>query len=195
MVGWYWQRRRKLDCDLPSLLNDLKSVKTSAVTSNRFTQTEMGNNWHGFTQEENICLLFPLPRSRSTEIYNCEYNYCRDLCVSLEFMDYPPKLQATMDHNSCLKNSETFLNTMELGNQPTPYWPQSNELTENFNKSLAKLVNISIFFSGKNWKNQQHKFLLQYRTTPAKFMFGKDQKQTATFCLQTAWQTITWPCY
>jgi hypothetical protein len=28
-----------------------------------------------FTQEENICLLFPLPRSRSTEIYNCKFNH------------------------------------------------------------------------------------------------------------------------
>ena len=41
---------------------------------------------------------------------------------------------------------------MELGNQPTPYWPQSNELTENFNKILAKLVNISIFFQERTEK-------------------------------------------
>lgn len=41
---------------------------------------------------------------------------------------------------------------MELGNQPTPYWPQSNALTDNFNKSLAKLVNISFFFQERTGK-------------------------------------------
>lgn len=47
----------------------------------------------------------------------------------------------------------------------TPYWPQANGLTENFNKTLSKFMKTSKI-TRTNWRNELYKFLLAYRTTP-----------------------------
>ncbi len=47
----------------------------------------------------------------------------------------------------------------------TPRWPQANGEVERFNQPLAKTIQAAII-EGKPWRQELHRFLLSYRTTP-----------------------------
>ncbi len=47
----------------------------------------------------------------------------------------------------------------------TPLWPQANGEVENFNKTLGKAIKIAAA-ENKNWQQEMHKFLRNYRATP-----------------------------
>ena len=47
----------------------------------------------------------------------------------------------------------------------TSLWPQTNSEAEGFMKPLTKTIRLA-HTEGKQWRNHQHEFLLNYRTTP-----------------------------
>ena len=47
----------------------------------------------------------------------------------------------------------------------TPLWPRANAQAESFNKPLMKSIRTARL-EGKNWRQEMHKFLRQYRSTP-----------------------------
>lgn len=65
----------------------------------------------------------------------------------------------------------------------TPLWPQANSQAESFNKPMMKSIRAA-HVENRNWKQEMHKFLRQYRNTPhstTKFtpfrlLFGRDPK-------------------
>ena len=65
----------------------------------------------------------------------------------------------------------------------TPLWPRANGEVENFNKTLGKAIKVAAA-ENKNWKQEMHKFLRNYRATPhcttkiapAKALFGENIK-------------------
>ena len=65
----------------------------------------------------------------------------------------------------------------------TLLWPRANGEVENFNKTLGKAIKVAAA-ENKNWKQEMHKFLRNYRATPhcttkiapAKALFGENIK-------------------
>ena len=49
--------------------------------------------------------------------------------------------------------------------QSIPRWPQANGEVERFNQPLAKTIQ-AVIVEGKPWRQELHRFLLSYRTTP-----------------------------
>ena len=47
----------------------------------------------------------------------------------------------------------------------TPYWPAANGEVERMNRTLKKAIQCA-HEEGKHWRDELHKFLLFYRTTP-----------------------------
>ncbi|XP_046841052.1 uncharacterized protein K02A2.6-like [Xenia sp. Carnegie-2017] len=47
----------------------------------------------------------------------------------------------------------------------TPYWPRANGKVKRFMRTIKKTIKATIM-EGKNWKQEIHRFLRNYRTTP-----------------------------
>ena len=59
-----------------------------------------------------------------------------------------------------------YLEVLGITFEPSiPYWPQANGEVERFNRSLTKALQTAVT-EGKVWRQELHRFLLQYRTTP-----------------------------
>ena len=59
-----------------------------------------------------------------------------------------------------------YLTTLGIAFEPSiPCWPQANGEVERFNRSLGKALKTAVT-EGKVWRQELHRFLLQYRTTP-----------------------------
>ncbi|PFX23104.1 Uncharacterized protein K02A2.6 [Stylophora pistillata] len=83
---------------------------------------------------------------------------------------------------SAVQNAKPPQSTAEHRKSP-PIWPQDNGKVERQNRTLLKSLKIAEV-EGKKWKDELHKFLLAYRTTPhsstgetpAFLMFGRKMK-------------------
>ena len=90
------------------------------------------------------------------------------------------------DNGPAFKSHELVQFAQYLGfkhRKITPLWPRANGEVENFNKTLGKAIKVAAA-ENKNWKQEMHKFLRNYRATPhcttkiapAKALFGENIK-------------------
>ena len=71
-----------------------------------------------------------------------------------------------MDRNLVQKSSVNKCNNMTLNtDEKTPHWPSANGEVERMNQTLKRAAQCADA-EGKNWREELHKFLLTYRTTP-----------------------------
>ena len=109
-----------------------------------------------------------------------------------------PILDKVISHFGCPKiiktdngasfNSLAFANYSKhigfMHRKIAPLWPRANAQAESFSKTFMKSIRTARL-EGKNWRQEMHKFLRQYRSTPhpsTKFspfqlLFGRSPKR------------------
>ena len=97
---------------------------------------------------------------------------------------YPFTLKSDNGPQFVSAEFEKFLEECGIAHRKsTPWWPQANGEVERQNRSLVKMLKIARI-EGKPWKEELHKFLIAYRSTPqvttgqtpAYLMFGRELK-------------------
>lgn len=97
---------------------------------------------------------------------------------------YPSSIRTDNAQNFVSQEFEIYLKQHGIKHaRATPYFPRSNGLVENFNKSIKKCVQTATA-ENKNWRNELETFLLHFRATdhcttgvsPAKLMFNRELK-------------------
>ncbi|XP_053390798.1 uncharacterized protein K02A2.6-like [Mercenaria mercenaria] len=79
---------------------------------------------------------------------------------------YPNSIRTDNAPNLCSDEFKSFLYEHGIKHcRSTPYFPRSNRLVENFNKSLKKCIHTAIS-ENRNWRDALNTFLLHFRATP-----------------------------